>query len=150
MTGPRLGLTTAIVIIFVNGFAVGAVRMLLAQSQIVSGAVLGDGSSWTRSLLFEAPWVLLAAIGICVGVGISGYRIAYGAAVFALGVGTVSTTMLDFALTPKPAEGSSIVGFAPAGYGILMFPLGLAFGLLLPAYILTEHALPADASRPAP
>ncbi len=160
--GPqRLGLLNAVVILWVNGFVIGLIVSALVQNGagtwvLAGGLPLSDRHGFTHWVIVVAIQTAVTAGGVCLGVALMGFRIGYGAAFFALLMGVVVTGALDYALTPHQsstaatsAAGTAASGFQLAASSMLMLPLGLVAGLLMPAVMVDSFATDASATRSA-
>jgi hypothetical protein len=89
---------------------------------------------------------LLAAVGVTLGVGLFGFRVSYGMAVFALTAGGLLAVVVTRLLLVRSAGDPT--GVALPALGSALWPLRLLLGLLLPAYIINGSASPAGYRTP--
>ena len=131
-----MGYVAALVIVWVSAVVVGSLLgffLLPGRVAIVLSSIRGDSRPWAAALLVAA----MAFVGgacVSVGVRLTGFRIDYGLAAFAMGLGELLKIALAFVTISSTA--SDTTGVAAPGFGLLALPLGLVLGLLLPAYVI--------------
>jgi hypothetical protein len=152
MGRERIGFVTAILIVLVSNFVAGAlIDLFLAPGEIVLlSSTRGDSRPWLAGALSVAAGILVGGACVSVGVRLMGHEISYGAAAFAMGVGELLSAALAIAAFSTPAR-------------VLVLPLGIVFGLLLPAHLIDEatareprtapprrqyHGMPSDRQYP--
>jgi hypothetical protein len=142
----RLGLVRTIVILWISGAVVQALLTSVVLPHRIAWTILGGSlrrgevDRW-EAVVFVAVTALLGAAGVCVGVRIVGFRVGYGVAAFALALGTTLTTAL--ALATLTSTRGDATGIAAPAFGVLLFPLQLLLGLVLPAYLVDTGASPS-------
>jgi hypothetical protein len=134
----RLGLTRAVIIVWISSAVVGALlTSLFFQSRI--GATIVTGTPAARHPLttlaaFAVVRALVAAVAVWAGVRLVGFRVSYVVASMALLVPTVLITAVGWALASEAAGDST--GIAVSAYGVLLLPLQVLVGTLAPAYMI--------------
>ena len=151
MAQQRLGLTRAVIIVWISSAVVGALlTSLFFQSRI--GSTIVTGTPWGRHPLttlvaFAVVRALVEAVAVCAGVRIVGFRVSYVVASVALLVPTALITAVAWALAGE-ATGDS-TGIALSAYGVLLLPLQIVVGTFAPAFVIAA-APSAGASSAAP
>ena len=141
----KLGLVRAIVIVWVSGFVfnlvVGAffVQTGLAFTIATGSLRHGDSRPWVAAALYIGMKALLGALVVTFAVRLMGFHVSYAVAALALAVGALLTTALTFATFSTVPNDPT--GMATPGVGVLLFPLGIVLGTLLPAYLIDSSTM---------
>jgi hypothetical protein len=134
----KVGFLTALVIVWLSTFVVGtmlALFLLPGNVGILLGAIRGDnGRVWASAAVLVAAMAFVGGACVCFGVRLMNFEISYALAAFAMGIGELLKTALTFATISNIS--SDPTGIAGPGLGVLLLPLGIVVGLLLPAYLV--------------
>ena len=150
MAQQRLGLTRAVVIVWISSAVVGALlTSLFFQSRIGSTILTGTpgaGHPLTTLAAFAVVRALMEAVVVCAGARMVGFRVSYALASVALLVPTVLITAIAWALATEAAGDST--GIALSAYGVLLLPLQIVVGTFAPAFVIDAAASAAVGSTP--
>jgi hypothetical protein len=145
MPRERLGVLRAAVIIFVTGVVVGALMTLFVPVAWLSQfggygpkAAAPDTGTVVTSM---ALVLLLHAIAVVIGVRLSGFRVGVIYTTFALGITTAITLGIVYVTMGAPSGDPTSV--AAPSIGVVVLPVVLAIGLVLPALLIDGAARPA-------
>jgi hypothetical protein len=146
----QLGLFRAAIIVWVSGVVASALLGILVSPvawALVAGSARHIDQRWGLTAILVLVNALIAGAGVTFGVGIFGFRLSYGSAVFALAAGgflAAVVTSFIYAQTAGDTTGLAIPALGPA-----IWPLRLLLGLLLPAFLINGSASP-ESLKPLP
>ena len=150
MAEQKLGLLRAVVIVWVSSAVVGVLLThVFFQSAVGSTIVLGAPTArhpFALLAAFEVTKAFVAAIAVCVGVRIVGFRVIYPIAAVALALPAILATAVAWAAFSKGS--SDPTGIALSAYALLLVPLQILVGTFVPAYVIDAAAARTAGSAP--
>lgn len=146
MARQNLGLGQAAVIVLVSGLVAGGLTAMVFRST-AAWTLMGGSVHQTAAHQLRAAAVVISitalvkAAGVSVGVHMAGFRISYVLAAFAVALGAVLTTAMAVVVASRTVGGGP-EAIAGAGFSLALWPVGLALGVLLPAFLIDASASP--------